>query len=115
MKRVGECLGCGSNCCSFAAIPVNLDREQHADYLLWLSYHDIEIKDIEGVGQLAILPIQCKQLQPDGKCALYGQPERPIMCERWPQQPWEIALMAEKGQRECGFSFVKEEVLSGSH
>lgn len=105
-ERRGECLGCGNNCCTLSGIPVAFDRERHADYILWLSYHGIEIKDVPDVGQFAIIRAPCKYLTLEGKCAVFGKPERPQMCNKWPQLPWELGLMDEKGQRECGYSFV---------
>lgn len=112
-ERQGECLGCGINCCTLAAIPINLREGRHQDYLGWLSAHDnLEIKEVGGY-QFVSFRARCQYLTEDQKCSVFGKPERPELCSRWPQEPWELELMDAKGQQECGYSFVAVEAAGG--
>jgi hypothetical protein len=82
--RTGECDGCASTkpgqCCTFLQFP--LAREFSADELAWAELHP----GVTIIGQSARIDIPCGALD-HGRCTLFGHPERPKLCERYPEQP----------------------------
>ena len=81
-RRTGECHGCNGTgqCCTYVKLP--LARELTFDEVKWLELHDG--LSIEGLS--VRIEIACSALK-DGRCELFGQPERPTMCERYPELP----------------------------
>jgi len=37
------------------------------------------------------IDVPCSALDQEGRCSLFGSPERPEMCSQWPDQPEQIA------------------------
>lgn len=85
--REGECDGCvgrkPAQCCTFVALP--LARHLSADEQRWLELHPGLITD----GDNIVINIACSALV-DNRCALFDQPERPAMCQRFPELPGQV-------------------------
>ena len=86
--REGECDGCPKNpgaCCQFVVLP---ERTLNEDELKWLRlHHGAENLWLTGVRGKKSIP--CSALV-DGRCSLYGSPERPEMCGRYPEIPEQL-------------------------
>jgi hypothetical protein len=106
-KREGSCLRCGK-CCrwlGWLAIP-----DDH-DFIEWLKARESGVlikEDPNNPGELiALIPHICQHLhwEAGGRytCKLYGKPERPKMCQREPETPYEEV-------EGCGFYFVEGEI-----
>lgn len=61
-----------------------------------------------GDAQMAWFRSTCPQLQGDGMCALYGQPERPRTCVEWPHVSENIVTVPE-----CTYTFAEEPTAEG--
>lgn len=87
--REGECDGCqrpgvkAANCCTFMVLP--LARSWSADEASWAALHGVKVE-----GATATLQIACSALSEDGRCGLFGKPERPAMCNRYPEMPEQL-------------------------
>ena len=79
-RRTGECDGCGGKapCCTYVKLP--LARELTSDEVCWVELHP----GLKVEGQSVRIDVACSALV-GGKCALYGEPERPEMCGRYPE------------------------------
>ena len=103
MQREGSCQsGCGA-CCKLVEVNVN-PAYLEKDVRHWLDLHGIKLRE-RGGGVWAILPIPCRELQPDMRCGLFGKPERPKLCEDWPFDQQEILTVNAETGVECGYSF----------
>ena len=86
--REGACDGCPKNpgaCCQFVVLP---ERPVTADEMKWLRLHN-------GAAALYLAGVKGRQNIPcsalaDGRCSLYGSPERPEMCVRYPEMPEQL-------------------------
>lgn len=82
--RTGECDGCKATdpgaCCKFIVMP---ERPLTADELKWVRLHP----GVEGLTGRHDIP--CSALS-EGVCTLYGSPERPEMCVRYPEMPEQL-------------------------
>lgn len=84
-RRSGECDGCATRevraaCCRYVFLPkraLNQD-EQH-----WLSLHNLP----NWTPRERRIEAECSALEADGKCALFGKPERPQLCINYPELP----------------------------
>jgi Fe-S-cluster containining protein len=86
--RTGSCQPeqCGAACCRFFWLEVNPVYLANADAAAWVRLHGIEL--VEHAGRtLARLPLACTALDAQGRCSIYGQPERPAMCDAFPVTP----------------------------
>ena len=85
--RSGECDGCittrPGRCCTFIALP--LARAMSSDEVRWIELHP----GLSVQGQTIQIETACSALE-GGRCALFGKPERPELCERYPEQPNQI-------------------------
>jgi len=83
-RRTGECDGCVDSlpgkCCTYVKLP--LARELTPDEVKWLELHPGLSID----GTAVRIEIPCSALK-NGRCELFGKPERPTMCERYPELP----------------------------
>ena len=82
--RTGACDGCGL-CCTFMVLP---ERPLTPDETKWLRLHD-GAETLYLAGATGRIDIPCSALS-DGKCSLYGSPERPEMCGRYPEMPEQL-------------------------
>lgn len=107
MVREGTCQpeGCGSACCRFLLLEVNPAYLWQSDVAKWVRLHGIEL-GVKDDRVYAKIPLQCTALDVEpgptmGDCMLHGTPERPQMCEDFPQAPEDLAGLADV----CSFSF----------
>lgn len=103
-QRSGSCDQCASGsikgeCCTHLAFPVSETAAANPDVVHFFRLHGVEIR-FWGDQPLAIVPLPCSQLQANGDCGLYGQPERPDVCQAGPLNPWAGAL-----NPHCSYSF----------
>lgn len=78
-----NCDGCPDRgmCCRYIELP--LARRLTSDETRWAELHEgIRIK-----GSVVRIEQTCSALSADGLCTLYGTPDRPEMCARWPDRP----------------------------
>ncbi len=96
--REGECDGCGgeARCCTFIELP--LARALSEDERDWAGLHPAVSSD----GSTIRIDAACSALQ-DGRCALFGDPERPAICGRSPELPEQVL---------AGCSYTLEEVVT---
>jgi len=90
--RGGSCDQCASGgipgeCCTKLVFPVNPTAARNPDLVHFWELHGIEIK-WWGDLPLAIVPLRCQALAPNGDCTLYDTPERPEICSTGPLNPW---------------------------
>lgn len=83
--REGACDGCGGRalCCQYLELP--LARELSADERRWVDLHP----GLSVVGATIHIDTACGALD-DGRCTLFGKPERPAMCVRYPELPEQV-------------------------
>lgn len=103
LQRAGTCQPeqCGSACCRFLWLEVNPVYLRDADTAVWVRLHGIDLIEREG-RTLARVPLACTALDAAGRCSLYGQPERPATCARFPVTP--AALLGV--ERLCTYTFT---------
>ncbi len=83
-RRSGECDGCKrpgltpGQCCTYIQLP--LARKLTPDEKRWVELHP----GLTVNGQNVRIDIQCSALS-DGLCTLFGKPERPELCSRYPE------------------------------
>ena len=88
--RQGECTaGCGA-CCRVLLLQVNPAYWDREDARRWIELHGIQLVRLDG-GIYARIPLACEALTPDGLCRLFGMPERPGLCQRFPLGPRDLA------------------------
>lgn len=131
-RRTGHCLGCGQHCCTRVGVPISgrlIDAGKRGepvyalpiadpDYQHWLALHGIDgsrlffvppdasYQLLGGRYPVALFPARCRHLTEDGGCGIYGQPDRPQICDSWPAYPWELEALTPAGQAACGYSFT---------
>lgn len=75
------------------------------EFLETLFIRGVSVKiHTESEKALVDIPQRCQYLTPDGLCGIYGLPERPSFCSRWPEEPAQLL-----NDPDCGFRFVWEE------
>ncbi len=86
--REGTCQPerCGSACCQSIWIEVNPFYRTDPDISNWVRLHGIDLVE-RGDRTLARIPVACTALDQHGGCSLYGQPERPYLCDAYPAAP----------------------------
>ena len=112
--RSGHCDQCASGdirgeCCTKLALPISLTAARNPDVVHFFELHGAEVK-WWGDLPLAILPLRCSALLPDGNCSLYDKPERPEICRDGPLNPWAGAAL----NPHCSYVFEREENTNGS-
>ena len=107
VQREGDCtVGCGA-CCKFLTINVNPDYYTSEDAKAWVELHGIRVRMSGGVCWMDI-PTPCSALTDDGRCGIYGKPERPKGCDTFPQSQAEINLVDDfTGEKVCTYSFKR--------
>lgn len=99
--RQGECDGCAregvpaAQCCTFMTLP--LARPLSEDETRWAELHP----GVTIEGSLARISLTCSALV-DGRCTLFGSPERPAICERYPEMPEQMSVLAG-----CAYTFTE--------
>jgi len=106
--RTGGCEpGCGLVCCQFLVLPIDPRVRAHPryeDWKHWVELHGLTL--VEDGGELLVrINIPCSALTEDGLCSLYGKPDRPKLCDRFPRQPGDLVGL--EGQ--CKYRFTKVE------
>ena len=83
--RTGECDGCGglASCCNHVQLP--LARPLSEDEAKWVNLHP----GVSVVGDHIRIDSVCSALE-NGRCTLFGKPERPAMCVRAPELPQQL-------------------------
>ena len=81
-RRTGECHGCEGTgqCCTYIQLP--LARALSGDEIRWVELHP----GLTVRGQDIRIEIACSALV-EGKCTLYGTPDRPHICDLYPESP----------------------------
>ena len=104
LQRQGECNLC-SACCRFLILQVN-PQYMEADRRKWIELHGIRLYERDG-GVWAQISLPCEHLTEEGKCGIFGSPERPKTCDDFPFVQHDIDLVDEwSGQKVCSYSFV---------
>ena len=90
--REGSCDQCAhgeirGECCTKLALPVSLTAARNPDVIHFFELHGVSVK-WWGDLPIAVLPLQCSALLPNGDCGLYGSPNRPEICSSGPLNPW---------------------------
>ena len=106
--RTGGCSpGCGACCTAIiTALPSGTTEVAgFADWVRWLTLHDIKIVE-PGDGRAYIhVPKRCKALEACGKCTLHGLTNMPEMCKNYPTHPDDIRGL----EKVCTYHFIKVE------
>ena len=103
--RQGECNSC-SVCCRFLILQVN-PAYMDADRRKWIEMHGIRLAERDG-GVWATIDVACTHLTDEGKCAVFGTPERPQTCADFPIVRADIQLVDEwVGERACSYTFTE--------
>lgn len=81
-RRTGEC-ACAriGQCCTYITLP--LARELSTDEGYWAELHE----GLKVIGATVRIPIACNALTEEGRCSLYGMPQRPQICKDYPERP----------------------------
>ena len=104
--RTGECNGC-SACCRFVILQVN-PAYMEPERRRFIELHGVRLFTQDG-GVWAQVSTQCQHLLTDGKCGVYGKPERPKACAEFPFVQTDIDLVDTfSGEKVCSYSFEKE-------
>lgn len=99
--RTGACTpGCGA-CCQWIELQVAARYARNPDTRKWLKLHGIEITQDDNLA-FATIPLPCRALLPDGRCSLYGTPDRPDLCGRYPATPADLSGL----EGVCTFGFA---------
>jgi len=104
--RQGACTqGCGA-CCRILRLQVPPEYSRNPDIKKWVELHGVKLVELDG-GTFVMLTMPCSALTEDGRCSLYGKPERPELCAHWPMTP--AALLGVEDV--CTYSFVPSELV----
>lgn len=116
--RAGDCPPerCQGRCCKqtgfwFDPTPVN------EEFLYLQQVRGATVKEV-GEKYLLLMDQVCQFLRQDGLCGLHPSvrkkddelPERPDFCERWPEEPAQVALFPG-----CGYYFAECDCTDGRH
>jgi Fe-S-cluster containining protein len=106
MQREGECHSCGE-CCQTVNMTVVRDvtLRQHGnleELQSYLSYRGIRVVgDDEKRNQLYYtMDVPCSELTADNRCRVHDSPEKPLICNRFPETKEDIEDI-----KSCGFRF----------
>ncbi len=107
MQRGGECHSCGE-CCQTVNRTVVRDvtLRQHGnmeELQRYLSYRGIRVVgDDEKRNQLYYsMDVPCSELTAENRCRVHGSPEKPLICNRFPETKEDIEDI-----KNCGFRFT---------
>ena len=90
--RSGSCNQCEDGpipgeCCTKLALPISPTAGANPDVRVFFALHGVEVR-FAGELSLAVLPLRCSALLPNGDCSLYDKPERPQVCSSGPLNAW---------------------------
>lgn len=102
--REGTCRPeqCGSACCKVIILDVNPIYQTDPDLAIWLGLHGIDLAS-HGTRVIARIPLACTALNGEGRCSLYGQPDRPTLCDDFPRGPGDLLGIKDV----CTFTFTE--------
>lgn len=89
-------------CCTMLTMPITPSAAKNPDVVNFFALHGVQVKWF-GELPLAILPLRCSALAPNGDCTLFGQESRPKLCIDGPITPWAAQL-----NKSCSYSFTFE-------
>lgn len=104
-QRLGSCepARCGSACCQFIVVEVNPIYLRQPDLASWVRLHRLEL--LEHAGRTLVrIPMACSALATDGRCTLYGMPERPAICQDFPMTPASLLGV----ESVCTYTFARQ-------
>lgn len=91
LLRSGSCDGCNrpgltpGQCCTYIALP--LSRPYTEDERNWVQLHP----GLSFLNESTIkVDVRCSALTEDGRCSLFGLPERPLICQQAPVVPEQL-------------------------
>lgn len=101
VERGGFCTapGCGK-CCEVLRFQVPAEYRTNVKLRQFYETRGVSFQQADGA-TFALINLSCPHLQQDGMCGIYGQPERPQICDEWPYQPWDLLPVADV----CTYSF----------
>lgn len=107
--RSGSCDQCATGpipgeCCTKLVMPVSQTAASNPDARAFFALHGVEVK-WWGELSLAVLPVRCSALLPNGDCSLYGKPERPQVCSSGPLN----AFAGKPLNHACSYTFEPAE------
>ena len=107
--RSGTCDQCATGpvpgeCCTKLALPVSQTAADNPDVVGFFALHGVEVRQF-GELAIAVLPLRCSALLPNGDCSLYGKPERPQVCSSGPLNAWAGKPL----NAHCSYVFEDEE------
>lgn len=85
-------------------LDVNPVYRDNPDLAQWVGLHGIEIASLES-RVIARVPLACSALNGEGRCAVYGRPERPQMCGDFPRGPGDLIGL----DGACTYSFRRSD------
>lgn len=99
MERIGICEpdGCGAACCRF----VYSFQRLHPVEREFMVARGIPIVTFPTGDEALRFEHTCQHLTPEGRCGVYGKPERPEACGAYPSHPLDLF-----GVVGCSYRFV---------
>lgn len=79
------CVTCAQYCCTSVTFPTTTpETARDVDYLNFLlGFEGVEVLVEDDAWDLTVAT-RCRHLSPDGRCRIFGQPERPVTCALQP-------------------------------
>lgn len=99
MQRLGSCQpeGCGSACCRFVYVfqrMAPVERE-------FMVARGIPVVRFPTGDEALRFEHRCQHLTSEGRCGVYGTPERPAACDAYPSHPFDLV-----GVDGCSYRFI---------
>jgi len=106
---VDPCAGCAAFCCTTLVFPLAVPVGRvNFDYLQFaLGFPGVEVGVSDGQW-LLVVKSRCRHLGADNRCAIYGRPERPMLCKYFDATSCSYVARFGK-QRPRGFLRVRHE------
>ncbi|MBI2865313.1 MAG: YkgJ family cysteine cluster protein [Chloroflexi bacterium] len=107
-ERSGDCNLCGE-CCRYVFQSISDEECADPDHRRWLDLRGGRVdRTRHGAWDVLQHPCQALKVEGDGRqvCGCYE--ERPELCKRWPEHPWDI-----EPYPQCGFTFRRVSIDSG--
>ncbi len=99
-ERSGECNLCGE-CCKYVFQSISDEEYADPDHHRWLALRGGRVGGTAyGTWDVLLHPCHALKEEEAGRfvCGCYG--ERPELCKRWPEHPWDV-----EPYPKCGFKF----------
>ena len=82
------CDFCTAKCCRYFALPIDKPTTwEEFDFLRWFLLHDRACCFTEDGSWYVLVHTDCKHLQADNRCGIFGSPDRPEVCGRLRPEP----------------------------